>query len=82
MANFPLKSETHGGEDVQIFASGPMAHMFTGVHEQTFIAHGMAYAACIGSRTQHCADRKQNNPASIAQLSYTMLSLSLLAALH
>ena len=51
---FPLESETHGGEDVQIFASGPMSHLFTGVHEQTFIAHGMGYAACIGANKAHC----------------------------
>ena len=33
----PLMSETHAGEDVQIFAKGPMAHLFHGVHEQVCI---------------------------------------------
>ena len=51
---FPLKSATHGGDDVPIFVSGPMSHLFNGVHEQTFIAHGMAYAACIGWDKSHC----------------------------
>ncbi|XP_069476429.1 intestinal-type alkaline phosphatase-like [Ambystoma mexicanum] len=46
-AAVPLSSETHGGEDVAIFARGPMAHLFHGVQEQTFVAHVMAYAACI-----------------------------------
>lgn len=41
-------SETHGGEDVAVFANGPMAHLFHRVHEQTYVAHVMAYSACIG----------------------------------
>ncbi|KFQ36881.1 Alkaline phosphatase, tissue-nonspecific isozyme, partial [Mesitornis unicolor] len=43
----PLRQETHGGEDVAVFARGPMAHLFHGVHEQNYIPHAMAYAACI-----------------------------------
>ncbi|KAL8583356.1 hypothetical protein ACOMHN_035338 [Nucella lapillus] len=46
--------ETHGGEDVGIFARGPMAHLFHGVHEQNYIAHVMAYAACVGPNKAHC----------------------------
>jgi len=44
----PLSSETHGGDDVGIWAAGPMSHLFHGVHEQSYIAHVMSYAACIG----------------------------------
>uniref|UniRef100_A0A4W6D7Y0 alkaline phosphatase n=1 Tax=Lates calcarifer TaxID=8187 RepID=A0A4W6D7Y0_LATCA len=43
----PLSSETHGIEDVAIFAKGPMSHLFHGVQEQNYIAHVMAYAACL-----------------------------------
>ncbi|XP_027146257.1 intestinal-type alkaline phosphatase-like [Larimichthys crocea] len=43
----PLNSETHGIDDVAIFAKGPMSHLFHGVQEQSYIAHVMAYAACI-----------------------------------
>ncbi|TSK53797.1 Intestinal-type alkaline phosphatase [Bagarius yarrelli] len=43
----PLTSETHGSEDVVIFAKGPMSHLFHGVQEQSYIAHAMAFAACI-----------------------------------
>ncbi|NXN18519.1 PPBT protein, partial [Indicator maculatus] len=50
----PLRQETHGGEDVAIFARGPMAHLLHGVHEQNYIPHAMAYAACIGSNRGHC----------------------------
>ncbi|KAM9279669.1 intestinal-type alkaline phosphatase-like [Morus bassanus] len=46
-AAVPLISETHGGEDVAILAKGPMAHLFHGVQEQTYVAHAMAYAACL-----------------------------------
>jgi alkaline phosphatase len=37
----PLSSETHGGEDVPIFATGPGAHLFSGVMEQNEIFHVM-----------------------------------------
>ncbi|NXM34960.1 PPBT protein, partial [Oxyruncus cristatus] len=50
----PLRQETHGGEDVAVFAQGPMAHLLHGVHEQNYIPHAMAYAACIGSNRAHC----------------------------
>ena len=46
--NVPLSSETHGGEDVAVYASGPMSHLFTGVNEQHYLAHAMSYAACVG----------------------------------
>ncbi|XP_037561915.1 alkaline phosphatase, tissue-nonspecific isozyme [Dermacentor silvarum] len=45
---FPLKQETHGGEDVAVYATGPWAHLYTGVHDQSYIPHVMAHAACIG----------------------------------
>ena len=40
----PLDSETHGGEDVAIYAGGPCAHLFHGVQEQNVIFHVMAEA--------------------------------------
>ncbi|XP_077441001.1 alkaline phosphatase-like [Vanacampus margaritifer] len=46
-ATVPLDSETHGIEDVAIYAKGPMSHLFHGVQEQNYIAHVMAYAACL-----------------------------------
>jgi alkaline phosphatase len=35
----PLAGETHGGEDVAVRASGPMAHLFKGTIEQHSIFH-------------------------------------------
>uniref|UniRef100_A0A8B9ZCB8 Alkaline phosphatase n=1 Tax=Anas platyrhynchos TaxID=8839 RepID=A0A8B9ZCB8_ANAPL len=46
-AAVPLDLETHSGEDVVVLAQGPMAHLFHGVQEQHYIAHAMAYAACL-----------------------------------
>uniref|UniRef100_A0A8C2SDP1 Alkaline phosphatase n=1 Tax=Capra hircus TaxID=9925 RepID=A0A8C2SDP1_CAPHI len=61
----PLRHETHGGEDVAVFAKGPMAHLLHGVHEQNYIPHVMAYAACIGANRDHCASaRNQSLPAA------------------
>ncbi|RJP35908.1 MAG: alkaline phosphatase [Phycisphaerales bacterium] len=40
----PLQSETHGGEDVPLYAGGPAAHLFHGVIEQNVIYHVMAFA--------------------------------------
>lgn len=44
----PLSSETHGGEDVGVYASGPGAHLFGGSTEQNVIPLLIAYAANIG----------------------------------
>lgn len=40
----PLPAETHGGEDVVIFARGPFAHLFQGTMEQNAIYWVMAKA--------------------------------------
>ncbi|XP_066565145.1 alkaline phosphatase [Amia ocellicauda] len=50
----PTDTETHGGEDVAMMARGPMAHLFHGIQEQNYIAHALAYAACIGENQDHC----------------------------
>lgn len=49
-ATLPIDEETHGGEDVGVFAVGPHAHLFTGNYEQNYIAHAMMYASCIGPK--------------------------------
>ncbi len=40
----PLKSETHGGEDVAVYADGPGAYLLHGVIEQNVIYHIMREA--------------------------------------
>ncbi|NXA71566.1 PPBT protein, partial [Thryothorus ludovicianus] len=72
----PLRQETHGGEDVAVFARGPMAHLLHGVHEQNYIPHAMAYAACIGSNRGHC--NAAAHPATPLLLPFLGLLLLLL----
>lgn len=38
-AAIPSQSETHGGQDVAIYAKGPQAYLFDGVVEQNYIFH-------------------------------------------
>ncbi|MBB5211615.1 alkaline phosphatase [Microbulbifer hydrolyticus] len=46
----PLGGETHGGEDVGIWARGPGAHLLSGTNEQSFIFHVMAHAGGLIDR--------------------------------
>ncbi|GBP05334.1 hypothetical protein EVAR_76767_1 [Eumeta japonica] len=59
---FPMVRETHGGEDVAVFAAGPWAHLFTGNYEQNFIPHAIAYAACIGTGLQASFNSAASSP--------------------
>ncbi|MCW5889141.1 MAG: alkaline phosphatase [bacterium] len=43
-ATVPLGSETHGGEDVVVWAGGPSAALFHGTREQSYVYHVMAAA--------------------------------------
>uniref|UniRef100_A0A8B9BSG0 Alkaline phosphatase n=1 Tax=Anser brachyrhynchus TaxID=132585 RepID=A0A8B9BSG0_9AVES len=74
----PLRQETHGGEDVAVFAHGPMAHLLHGVHEQNYIPHAMAYAACIGPNRAHCNAAGRAAAASPLLLPFLTLLLLLL----
>ena len=47
-STLPLFYETHGAEDVALYAQGPLSHLVTGTHEISYIAHLIMYASCIG----------------------------------
>lgn len=49
-ANIPLAGETHGGEDVAIFAAGVNAHLIRGSMEQNWIFYIMADALGLARR--------------------------------
>ncbi|XP_035277801.1 intestinal-type alkaline phosphatase [Anguilla anguilla] len=82
-AAVPLPAETHGSEDVAIFAKGAMAHLFHGVQEQSYIAHAMAYAACIEPYTD-CRLQLYVEPSNAmsSRSSFLTLLLSLLPAVY
>lgn len=44
----PLSAESHGGDDVPVYASGPYAQYFSGNYEQSNIPALMGRAAGIG----------------------------------
>ncbi len=48
----PLGPETHGGEDVAIYAGGPWSHLFSKTYEQNYIYHVMQHAAKLENRKQ------------------------------
>ena len=54
LAHTPTPYSAHGGEDVAVYAEGPMAHLFHGVHEQSYVAHAMGFAACLGPYANEC----------------------------
>ncbi|XP_043508134.1 alkaline phosphatase 4-like isoform X2 [Frieseomelitta varia] len=54
MAGVYLEDETHGGEDVGVYAIGPYSHLIRGTFEQNYIAHVVAYAACFKNWPSHC----------------------------
>lgn len=43
-----MEKDTHGGEDVGVWASGPQSHLFTGNYEQNTIPLLMAHILQIG----------------------------------
>lgn len=47
----PLASETHGGEDVAVFAGGPWAHLLASVVEQNYIFHVIDHATKLTERS-------------------------------
>ena len=53
----PLASETHSGEDVAIYASGPGAHLISGSNEQTIIFHVIDHAVGLTNQAEMALSR-------------------------
>jgi alkaline phosphatase len=51
-ATVPLSSETHGGDDIGVYASGPWSHLFVGSYEQNNLPLLMSYAMEIGEYSE------------------------------
>nr|XP_045602751.1 alkaline phosphatase-like isoform X1 [Procambarus clarkii] len=54
LSAIPMTYETHSGDDVAAYAIGPMSHLLHRMHEQSYVAHVMGFAACIGPYTGNC----------------------------
>lgn len=70
----PKKDETHGGDDVAVYASGPWSHLFTGNYEQNFIPFAEAYAAQIGP----ASPKPNSSTMNLSSLILTVPSLWIL----
>ncbi|XP_053685599.1 alkaline phosphatase-like [Sabethes cyaneus] len=81
-ATAPLSSETHGGEDVNVYASGPLSHIFAGSYEQNTIPHLIAYAVGIEASTTENDDEddEDDGGAQSAVVSAGLLLLSVVFA--
>ena len=84
----PLSSETHAGEDVGVFASGPFSHLFEGSYEQNTIPVLMAYAAQIGpynkNEDETCLkkdDKDKGSGSIVIVSSLIILSVGVLTSL-
>ncbi|KAA0202602.1 hypothetical protein HAZT_HAZT008977 [Hyalella azteca] len=69
-AAVPRKYETHSGEDVPVYATGPGSYLFSGTVEQSYIPHAIAYASCISDDTSHC-EKPPSDDASAAKSPHT-----------
>ncbi|XP_073258297.1 alkaline phosphatase-like [Porites lutea] len=52
--------ESHGSEDVGVFADGPGAYLFHGVVEQQYVFHVMDYALCLSESKQKSCEKHVN----------------------
>uniref|UniRef100_A0A1B6EBV1 alkaline phosphatase n=1 Tax=Clastoptera arizonana TaxID=38151 RepID=A0A1B6EBV1_9HEMI len=60
-AAVPRQWATHGGEDVPVYAQGPLATtVFSGTVDQSYIPHGIAYIACLGEHSKRCLEGVDN----------------------
>ncbi|KAG5670136.1 hypothetical protein PVAND_000418 [Polypedilum vanderplanki] len=56
----PTTWSNHGGEDVPLYAIGPMSTLlFSGTFDQTYMPHAIAYAMCIFKYESRC--QRQSN---------------------
>ncbi|KAJ7349556.1 hypothetical protein OS493_038580 [Desmophyllum pertusum] len=56
-ATVRLRSETHGTEDVGVYADGPGAYLFHGVFEQQYVFHVLDHALCLSNSKQKSCDK-------------------------
>ena len=78
-AGVAKSSETHGGDDVGIYAQGPMAHLIHSSHEQSYIAHVMAFAACFSDPdADHCVEKSDGPTDTSSALHHSVINMCIL----
>ena len=77
MAAVPQGSESHGGDDVMIFARGPFAHLLAGVFEQSYIPHVIGYANGMGPGQKFNAGNGGNGLGQFTMSVYVICALAL-----
>ncbi|XP_015605760.1 alkaline phosphatase isoform X3 [Cephus cinctus] len=61
-AGVPRAWATHGGEDVPVFAIGPLAMtLFSGSVDQSYIPHAISYVACLAHHASRCSRESAMN---------------------
>jgi len=64
-APVPRYEESHGSEDVGLWASGPLSFLFHRTHEQSYVGHVLAFSLCIGHyKDHHWCVKGQTSPLS------------------
>jgi alkaline phosphatase len=53
------RSESHSGEDVAVYATGPGAHLVSGTQEQSGVFHIMNFAANLAGKAETALSQKQ-----------------------
>ena len=71
--------ETHGGEDVPLLANGPWAHLFVGVHEESYWCQAIEHAAGWGKYQLPSAKPSAKPNSAISLKSTWILSAVILA---
>lgn len=79
-AMFSMDDETHGGEDVGVYAIGPGSELVRGTFEQNYIAYVMSYAGCMGPVRE--LNAACNNVSSSYRSTATLFPIVMLLLFH
>ena len=75
-AMVPLSSESHAGEDVGVYASGPWSHLFVGSYEQNVLPLAMAFASKIGPYAEIAIPTESPTTNEITQSTESMSTVT------
>lgn len=61
-ATIPSTWANHAGDDVPLYATGPLANiLFSGSFDQTYVPHAIAFAMCLFEYQERCQDLIEEN---------------------